>query len=137
MKKAGVIFGPGMQKNRLWNSLGRAIALAALVALCCPQWTSAKKKPPTTKTVTGRVFDAHGHGIANAVVTLTNLTTKKKLAIYSTQDGSYQFSGLSLFDDYEIQASYDGKPSEKRKVGSWDSRDRLTLYLHIPPPKDQ
>jgi hypothetical protein len=123
--------------RRLRERLGAAAALAAVVVLLCPLQTAAKKKPPITKTVTGKVFDAHYNPIANAVVSLTDLTNNKKLAIYSEQDGSFQFSGLSFNHDYEIRASYKGVSSEARKVSSWDTRDRLVMYLHIPPPAEQ
>jgi hypothetical protein len=113
------------------------LALAFATVLLCPLRAGAKEKPPTTKTVSGKVLDAQDNGIANAVVSLTDLTSKKKVAIYSGKDGSYQFSGLSFTDDYELRATYNGKSSDDRKVSSWDTRDRLVMYLHIPPPADQ
>lgn len=126
------------QCRRPQAGLGGVVALAAMAAMLSPVRAAAKKeKPPTTKTVSGRVFDGQGKGIANAVVSLTDLTSKKKVVLYSGQDGSFQFSGLSFNDDYEIRATYNGESSQDRKVSSWDTRDRLVMNLHIPPPAEQ
>jgi Carboxypeptidase regulatory-like domain len=117
--------------------LGTGVTLAFAAALLFPFEATAKKKPPATKTVSGKVLDTHNNGIANAVVTLTDLTNSKKIVMYSQQDGAFQFSGLSFDHDYDLRASYKGVSSEVRKVSSWDTRDRLVMYLHIPPPAEQ
>ncbi len=95
-----------------------------------------KKKPPTSKTVRGQVFNASGNGIVGAAVEMTDLTTHKTSAIYTGTGGQFLFTGLSLNQDYQFRAHYKGQSSEVRKVSSWDTRTDLVLNLHIPPPKD-
>lgn len=107
----------------------------ALLAFDATPLMAKKKKPPTSKTVRGQVLDPAGNGIAGAAVEMTNLTTKKTVAIYTGEGGHFQFTGLSLNQDYQFQAHYKGKSSEVRKVSYWDTRTNLVLNLHIPPPK--
>lgn len=136
MKTArGSRFGFGALSGRY--VLRGAMALPVAVALFGPLQAVAKKRPPATKTVTGKVLDAHGNGIADAVVTLTDLANSKKIAVYSQQGGAFQFSGLDFDHDYDLRASYKGISSEVRKISSWDTRERLVMYLHIPPPAEQ
>lgn len=118
----------------------RAAALVSaglwLVFLAYAPLMAGKEKPPTTKTVHGQVLDASGNGISGAVVEMTDLTTGVKSAIYTQTGGRYQFSHLKLTHDYQFRATYKGKSSEVRKASSLDSRMRLVLNLHIPPPKN-
>lgn len=95
-----------------------------------------RKKPPTSKTVTGQVFDAADNPIAGAAVEMKNLATGKTLAIYAGPSGHFTFTDLKLTQDYQFQAHYKGQTSEIRKVSSWDTRTSLVLNLHIPAPKD-
>ena len=108
---------------------------ALLLAFDSPQLL-AKKKPPTSKTVTGQVFDASDNAIAGAAVEMKDLTTGKTSAIYVGPDGHFTFTDLKLTEDYQVQAHYKGQTSEVRKVSSWDTRTNLVINLHIPAPKD-
>lgn len=115
-----------------------ALALAfatVLLAFDAAPLIAKKKKPPTSKTVLGQVLDPAGNGIAGAAVVMTNLSTKKTTAIYTGGQGHFEFTGLSLNQNYQFQAHYKGKSSEVRKVSYWDTRTNLVLNLHIPPPK--
>jgi Carboxypeptidase regulatory-like domain len=117
-----------------------ALALAAATlgfTVGAPSLMARKEKPPTTKTVRGEVLDASGNGIAGAAVEMTNLSTGEKTAIFTGTEGSFVFTGLKTFDDYQFRATYKGKSSETRKVSSWDTRMRVQVNLHIPPPKEE
>lgn len=95
----------------------------------------AAKEKKVSRTVTGQVLDIDENGIARATVTLTDLQTGKKLAIYSSDDGHYEFSDLNTGHDYEVQASHQGVSSDARRVSSFDNRNRFVINLRIPPPK--
>ncbi len=114
-----------------------ALAFATLGLALHPVPLMAKRrKPPTSKTVVGQVFNASGNGIAGAAVEMKDLTTGKTLAIYTGPQGHFQFTDLKLTQDYQFRAHYKGQLSELRKVSSWDTRTNLVINLHIPPPKD-
>jgi hypothetical protein len=98
--------------------------------------TAKRRKPPTTKTVVGQVFDAQENAIVGAAVVMKNLTTGKTTAIYTGTEGRFTFTDLKLRQDYQFMANYKGQSSEVRKVSSWDTRFNLVLNLHIPAPKD-
>lgn len=112
------------------------LAFAALLLGFDSPRLLAKKKPPTSKTVTGQVFDASDNAIAGAAVEMKDLTSGKTSAIYVGPDGHFTFTDLKLTEDYQFQAHYKGQMSEVRKVSSWDTRTNLVLNLHIPAPKD-
>ena len=106
-----------------------------VVWLLHPSGLAAKKqKGPTTKTVSGMVFDKAENGIGGAEVTLKDLQTGKVLAIYAEANGQYQFTDLDPHHDYEIQAKFKGVASETRQVSSFDTRWKLVINLTIPPP---
>ena len=112
-----------------------SVAVFCLAAVSLPALL-AKEKKPITKTVTGLVMDPNENGIVDAAVSITNLQSGKKFTTVSKEGGRYQFANLSVHDDYEVQAVYKDMSSEVRKVSSFDTRLRLVLHLHIPPPKD-
>ena len=113
------------------------LAFAALwLAFEAAPLTAKRRKPPTSKTVVGQVFDARGNAIVGAAVEMTNLTTGKTSAIYTGPGGHYTFTELKLTQDYQFKAHYKGESSEVRKVSSWDTRFNLVLNLQIPAPKD-
>ena len=95
----------------------------------------AKEKKPPSKTVSGMVFDDAGNFIVGATVELADLQTGKVLDIYSQEDGSYQFAGLSFDHDYKIKAMYKNMSSEERKISSLDTRTRPVFNLTIPRKK--
>jgi hypothetical protein len=106
-----------------------------VVWLLYPSGLAAKKqKGPTTKTVSGMVFDKAENGISGAEVTLKDLQTGKVVAIYAEANGQYQFTDLDPHHDYEIQARFKGVASETRQVSSFDTRWKLVINLTIPPP---
>ncbi len=99
-------------------------------------WAKEKNSKPT-RLVTGIVSDASDNPIVGAAVTLTNLRTGRKRSAYTTGEGRYQFSDLEPLDDYEVQAAHKGLSSQVRRVSTIDPRNRITLNLQIPPPKEE
>ncbi len=112
------------------------VLLAAALLSWAPVAAVAKKKPKPTKTVTGQVFDASNLPVAGADVELTDLTTKKKLDMYTQENGSYEFGGLSFNHNYQVQAHYRGLTSSARIVSSWDPRAEMVLNLYLNPAKE-
>jgi len=94
----------------------------------------AKDKQPTTRTITGTVFDDAGNTIQGAAIEVTDIQTGKVLDIYSQEDGQYQYTGLRFDHDYTIKAMYKGAYSETRKISMLETRWTLTLNLTITKP---
>lgn len=117
--------------GKLWRA---AIAAAVCVAVFSAPCLTAKEKKKISRTVAGAVLDQTETGIVGATVTLTDLQTGKKLAIYTKDEGHYQFSDLQPTHDYEVQASYKDTVSEVRKVSSVDTRRRIVINLKVSPP---
>lgn len=113
---------------------------ALLLALCAfasfAVGVGAKEKKPV-RLVRGVVSDKAENPIAGAVVTLTDLRTGKATALYTGKDGVYQFSGLEMTRDYEVQATFNEESSRARRVSTIDPRNIVTLNLRIPPLEDE
>ena len=120
---------------KTFRGMGLALLLTACVAL--PAVLAAKDKPlRPSRVVTGLVSDEADDPISGATVTLTDLETGKKLASYTGDDGRFLFSSLETTRDYEVQATHKGITSRVRKVTTIDPRNKITLNLQIPPPKE-
>jgi hypothetical protein len=129
-------------RRRLSTAVVRACAMVLAFAMFwlafdAAPLTAKRRKPPTSKTVVGQVFDASDSGIVGAAVEMTNLTTGKTTAIYTGPEGRFTFTDLKLTQDYQFKAHYKGQSSEVRRVSSLDTRTDLVLNLHIPPPEGE
>ncbi|MBI4166431.1 MAG: carboxypeptidase regulatory-like domain-containing protein [Acidobacteria bacterium] len=114
------------------------MGLFMAAVLAWPGGLAAKDKDlRPSRQVTGLVSDKSDNPISGATVTLTDLETGKKLASYTGDDGKYLFSGLETTRDYEVQATFKGVSSRPRKVTTIDPRNKITLNLQIPPPKEE
>ncbi|HTS71644.1 MAG TPA: carboxypeptidase-like regulatory domain-containing protein [Terriglobia bacterium] len=107
------------------------LILLGTFVLCGIRPELAKDKTPQTRTVKGTVFDGSDNPISGAAVNLTDVQTGKALAIYSQEDGQYQYSDLRFDHDYTVQATYKGASSETRKVSMFDTRTHLVMNLTI------
>lgn len=92
----------------------------------------AKDKTPTTRTVSGAVFDDAENTIEGATVELTDNQTGKVLDIYSQKEGQYQFDGLRFDHDYTVKATFKNASSEVRRISMFETRWHLVLNLTIP-----
>ena len=96
---------------------------------------SAKDRRPTTRTISGTVYDDAQNTIPGASIELTDTQTGKVLDIYSQEAGQYQFTGLRFDHDYTVRAEYNGVSSETRKISILETRWTLVLNLTIERPK--
>ena len=126
--------GVPLAAKRMRRGLVAALLFVSAFGLCSPS-ALAKKKEPQSKNVSGFVVDEGGSPIPGAMVELTDVQSGKVTGIYSQEDGSYQFTGLSFSHDYKIKATFKGASSEVRQVSSVDMRTRLVLNLTIPGSK--
>ena len=133
MKKSSGMIGT-KRKAMVRNTVWVAILVVGALAWTAADLTAKEKK--VERLVTGLVSDQADNPIAGATVTLTDLTTGKKSASYTTPEGKYQFSRLELTRDYEVQATSKGVASQVRRVSTIDPRNKITLNLQIPPPKE-
>jgi hypothetical protein len=106
--------------------------LCLVVVLSCASLALSKKKPLPSKTISGQVLDTSSRGIMGASVLLTDIQTHKTDAIYSGPEGNYNFSGLNIYHDYEVQARYRGLKSKTRQVSSMDPRPQIVVNLTLP-----
>jgi hypothetical protein len=108
--------------------LGGVLLLAVVTGL-------AKDHTPTTRIVSGVVFDDAENTIEGATVELTDTQSGKVADIYSQAEGQYQFTDLRFDHDYTVKAMFKGGSSEVRRISMFETRWHLFLNLTIPKPK--
>lgn len=94
-----------------------------------------KKAKGSTRPVHGTVKDQAGAAVPQAIVSLKNLKTGKKLETVSRDDGSYRFDELRIVDDYELQATHDKLASPTKKLSLYDSRRDPVINFELEPAR--
>ena len=112
-----------------------ALTLMVAAALLLGVLTgTAKDKQPTTRIVSGTVYDEAQNIIVGATIELKDTQTGKVLGIYSQESGEYMYSGLRFDHDYTVKAIYKGSSSEVRRISMFDTRWHLVMNLTVPKP---
>ena len=93
-----------------------------------------KDKNPTSRTVTGQVFDDSGSALEGALVTLVNSKTKEKFEYFTKKDGRYRFEDLSFSVDYQLQAKWKNLISDERKLSQYDHTAMIVRRLEVTTP---
>lgn len=94
-----------------------------------------KEKPPTSRTVNGKVVDDTGQPLDGALVTLTDGKTHQKTTVITKKDGHYNFDNLAFNIDYELQARYKDLLSTPRKLSQYDHTVTVVRILEIETPE--
>lgn len=92
-----------------------------------------KEKPPTARTVSGKVVDDSGQPLEGALVILTNTKNHEKTQVITKNDGRYNFEDVSFDIDYELQARYKDAVSDSRKLSQYDRTPKIVRILEIAP----
>ena len=94
-----------------------------------------KKQRAKYRRVHGVVKDEQGNPIKNALVNLTNLTTKETVTFITKNDGTYSFDDLSRTEDYELVASFNGKKTPLKKLSHFDPQSTSMRILTFEEPE--
>lgn len=95
--------------------------------------TQKKGKPPTARTVTGKVVDDAGQPLEGAIVTLTNTNTHERIETVTKKEGRYNFDDVSFTTDYQLVARYKTLSSEPRKISQYDHLATVVRILQVEP----
>jgi hypothetical protein len=93
-----------------------------------------KDKVATSRSVKGKVTDASGKPLDNAVVTLTNEDTHVSLTFFTKQGGQYYFDDLKFTTDYKLMAQYKAGKSEVRTLSQYDHQPNIVRILEVDQP---
>ncbi len=83
------------------------------------------------RTVAGAVVNDAGGVQHGATVFLKNLKTKAIRSYTTTEDGKFRFAQVSMSEDHEVWAEYNGKKSPVKTVSSWDTRVLFEVELKL------
>jgi hypothetical protein len=117
------------------NLLSFLILLLATTSLGWSQFSNSPKPKPDkkpSKLVLGVVVDQDDQPISTAVVSLTNLQTKKISQDITDDKGEFRFGGLNPENDYDVQASFHDIAGEKERISMYDSRAKREYYWKLP-----
>ncbi len=104
------------------------------VAVLALQWTNQKKDKPrdtSVRNVAGVVLQPDGKPAPQAVVQLKNMKNLQIRSYIATDEGKYQFQGLSMNTDYELAAKYHDLTSPKRVLSIFDTRLDAIVNLQL------
>jgi hypothetical protein len=114
--------------------LARTILISTVVGILLVSIAaSAKQKEPQTpgRLLTGKVVDKQDDVIPNAVVYVTDLSSRAVKTYIVGPDGTYRFPALSTTVDYEVYAQYNGKTSDTKRISQFNDRKVLSVVLRI------
>ena len=89
------------------------------------------KNQDQARSVVGQVLTKSDAPIGEAIVYLKNTKTLTIKSFITEKDGAFRFFGLSQNIDYEIYADYQGQKSPTKTISSFDTRNNITLNIHI------
>ena len=114
------------------------ILFASALAVLAMQWTNQKKDKPrdsSVRNVAGVVLQPDGKPAPQAVVQLKNMKNLQIRSYIASDEGKYQFQGLSTSVDYELAATYHDMASPKRQLSIFDTRLDAIVNLQLEPKK--
>lgn len=114
------------------------ILFASALAVLAMQWTNQKKDKPrdtSVRNVAGVVLQPDGKPAPQAVVQLKNMKNLQIRSYIASDEGKYQFQGLSSSVDYELAATYHDMASPKRQLSIFDTRLDAVVNLQLEPKK--
>lgn len=121
-----------MKRRTRHTLVGLGILLVGGCLLLAPGG-AAQQSP--SRTVRGQVLDEKEKVVANAIVHLTNLSTKEHLSVVTDKEGRYQFNDVSMKADFEVYAESGNRKSRVRRLSQFDTRARVTINLTLEPPE--
>ena len=118
--------------KRIFRNLAAVIVLAASVAVVAPAQSRKEKAEEASKrSLEGLVTDSADNVVVGAVVKLKDMKTLGVRSFITKEDGKYHFYGLSINNDYEVQADSSGMSSKARLLSVYDSRKSPNLDLKL------
>lgn len=119
-------------KKRMFRNLVLLVAMAtACVAVAPAQSRKEKAEEATKRSLEGLVTDASDNVVVGAIVKLKDQKTLSVRSFITKEDGKYHFYGLSINNDYEVQADFNGMSSKTRTLTVYDSRKKPNLDLKV------
>ena len=119
-------------KKRMFRNLVLLVAMATASVVVAPAQSRKEKAEEATKRLLeGLVTDASDNVVVGAIVKLKDQKTLSVRSFITKEDGKYHFYGLSINNDYEVQADFNGMSSKTRTLTVYDSRKKPNLDLKV------
>ena len=119
-------------KKRMFRNLALLVAMATACVVVAPAQSRKEKAEEATKrSLEGLVTDASDNVVVGAIVKLKDQKTLSVRSFITKEDGKYHFYGLSINNDYEVQADFNGMSSKTRTLTVYDSRKKPNLDLKV------
>ena len=113
------------------NLVALAVIVTASVAIAPAQSRKEKAEEASKRSLEGLVTDTADNVVVGAIVKLKDMKSLSVRSFITKEDGKYHFYGLSINNDYEIQADFNGMSSKARTLSVYDSRKTPNLDLKV------
>jgi len=107
------------------------VLLLATLSVAAPDPPKDKDKGQAGRLLTGKVIDRQDNPLSGSVVYLADTRTHAVKTYITSQDGAYHFPALSLNNDYEVYAQFQGKKSDTKTLSQFDTRQIVNINLRI------
>jgi len=87
------------------------------------------------KSLDGKVLGNSDAPLPSAIVYLQDSRSNSIRTFIATGDGSYRFGQIAPDVDYTVWAKYKDAKSSTKTISAYDSRQQLTIDLHIKADK--
>jgi hypothetical protein len=112
------------------NTLRAIVAMSAVaLGLLLTRGSGA-----TGASLRGRIGDAQGQSVGDAVVVLSAATPPARVMTFSDREGQYSFGNLQPGVDYELEAEHAGLASRIRTLRVSNPEEKVTINLTVSPP---
>jgi carboxypeptidase family protein len=115
-----------MKRSGIVTLLLLVIFLSAL-----PLSYAKDKNEGSGRLLTGRVTDQRDQPLAGSVVFVSNTVTRATKSYIVGPDGVYRFPALLPYIEYEVYARYNGRESDAKTLGQFDTRPTVNINLKI------
>ncbi len=118
-----------------------AVAVVALMLIpggqapAQAQSRKEKAEEASKRSLEGLVTDEAENVVVGAVVKLKDMKTLQVRSFITKEDGKYHFYGLSINNDYEVEADFKGMYCKPRTLSVYDSRKKPNLDLKLEKKK--
>ena len=118
-------------KKRMFRNLMALVVMAASLTVATAQSRKEKAEEASKRSLEGLVTDAADNVVVGAIVKLKDMKSLSVRSFITKEDGKYHFYGLSINNDYEVQADFNGMSSKSRTLTVYDSRKKPNLDLKV------
>ena len=101
------------------------------IAFAFGQSRKEKAEEAAKRSVAGVVTKDADAPVESAIVQLKDMKSLQVRSFVTNADGKFHFNGLSINNDYEVKAEFQGAVSKTRTLSVFDQRKKAIMDLKL------